>query len=154
MEIAVMLPTYNERENLELLVDALFDLSMPIHVVVVDDHSPDGTGEIASRLAAERPGCLTAIHRQGKLGLGTAHLTGFRAAIARRSDLILSMDADFSHHPRYVPAMAAKIDEGYDLVIGSRYVHGGAVWGSVFLPPTVEQGGQCTCPHGAGVKGL
>ncbi len=133
MRVAVIVPTYNERENIESLVTQLLALPTGIHVIVVDDNSPDGTGEIADHLAAEHPGRVSVIHRDGKLGLGTAYIAGFRQALAGGMDLICTMDADFSHHPRYIPAMVAKIEEGYDLVIGSRYVRGGGAQGCTLM---------------------
>lgn len=125
----LVLPTYNERENLPALVAAIAALPTPIHIVIVDDNSPDGTGVLADALAAASPR-VKVIHRAGKLGLGTAYVAGFSKAIADGADLILTMDADFSHHPSYLPGL---IEAGrrYDLVIGSRYVPGGGVkdWG-------------------------
>ena len=124
-DIHTVVPTYNELENIQKLVPMLLDLPLDLGVIVVDDHSPDGTGDAADRLAGEHPGRVQVIHRGGKLGLGTAYIAGFKSALAQGTRLILTMDADFSHHPRYIPDMVAKIDEGYDLVIGSRYVPGG-----------------------------
>jgi glycosyltransferase involved in cell wall biosynthesis len=123
------LPTYNERENLPALVAALQELLAHIQIIIVDDSSPDGTGALADELAA-RSATIEVIHRAGKLGLGTAYAAGFRRALAQGADLILTMDADFSHHPRYVPALL-EASCRYDLVIGSRYVPGGGVrgWG-------------------------
>jgi len=121
--IAVVIPTYNEAENIEPLVQQLMALPLDLRVIVVDDNSPDGTGAILDRLAAE-DGRVIPIHRPGKLGLGTAHIAGFKRALADGAGLILSMDADFSHNPRYIPAMVDKMRE-CDLVIGSRYVPGG-----------------------------
>ncbi len=126
MKLSVIVPTYNEKENLEPLVDALLALPVSVQVIVVDDNSPDGTGEIGERLASENPGRIRVVHREGKLGLGTAYIAGMYAALEDGSDLIMTMDADFSHPPRSIPAMVDKIEEGYDLVIGSRYVPGGA----------------------------
>ena len=125
----VVLPTYNESENLPALVAAIGALPMPIRVIVVDDNSPDGTGELAEALSHQHGG-IDVIHRKGKLGLGTAYTAGFRRALATSADLILTMDADFSHDPGYLPAMLAA-SQRYDLVIGSRYVPGGGVlyWG-------------------------
>jgi dolichol-phosphate mannosyltransferase len=130
VRVTVIVPTYNEKENIESLVTQLLALPVDVnewgvHVVVVDDDSPDGTGEIADRLAEENEGQVSVIHRSGKLGLGTAYVAGFKHALADGADLVCSMDADFSHNPRYVPDMLAKIEQGYDLVIGSRYVRGG-----------------------------
>jgi glycosyltransferase involved in cell wall biosynthesis len=125
--VQVIVPTYNEKENITTLAELLLTLSIVPDVIIVDDNSPDGTGDIADHLAAEYPGRVHVIHRPGKLGLGTAYIAGFKHAIAEGSDLIVTMDADFSHHPRYIPDMVAKIMHGYDLVIGSRYVPGGGV---------------------------
>jgi len=124
-----VVPTYNERENIEALVTQLLSLSLGLSVTVIDDNSPDGTGDICDRLADGSGGRLRVIHRAGKLGLGTAYLAGFLQALDAGSDLICTMDADFSHNPRYIPAMVEKIGEGYDLVIGSRYVRGGGTSG-------------------------
>lgn len=126
MNISIIVPTYNEKENLASLVTLLLALPVAPEVIVVDDNSPDGTGALADRLAAENPGRVYVIHRPGKLGLGTAYIAGFHYAIAAQRDLIVTMDADFSHPPDRIPAMVAKVAEGYDLVIGSRYIPGGA----------------------------
>jgi dolichol-phosphate mannosyltransferase len=135
LQVAVIIPTYNEKENIEALVTQL--LALParggegdlcewnIRIIVVDDNSPDGTGEIVDRLVEEHAGRVGVIHRAGKLGLGTAYIAGFKRALADGADLICTMDADFSHNPRYIPDMIAKINQRYDLVIGSRYVRGG-----------------------------
>lgn len=132
MKVAAIVPTYNERENIEALVTQLLALPTGVHVIVVDDHSPDGTGEIADRLATQHEGRVTVIHRAGKLGLGTAYIAGFKRGLEDGMDLICTMDADFSHNPRYIPAMVDKIGEGHDLVIGSRYVRGGGTSGCTF----------------------
>lgn len=123
MKIAVIVPTYDERENLPELVAMLLALPFELHVVVVDDNSPDGTGELAEMLAAEEPR-VNVVHREGKLGLGTAYIAGIRRAFELDASHIMTMDADFSHHPRYIPAMIGRIEEA-DLVVGSRYVPGG-----------------------------
>lgn len=125
MDIVVVIPTYNERENIELLVRQLLGLPVGLRVIVVDDNSPDGTGELAEELAAESEGRVSVIHRPGKLGLGTAYIAGFRRAMEEGADYVFTMDADFSHNPRYFPAMVEKAETGCDLVIGSRYVPGG-----------------------------
>jgi len=126
---AVIVPTYNERENIESLVTQLLALSTGVHVIIVDDNSPDGTGAIADRLATEEDDRVSVIHRASKLGLGTAYIAGFKRALAEGAELICTMDADFSHNPRYIPDMVDKIDQGRDLVIGSRYVRGGGTTG-------------------------
>lgn len=126
----LVLPTYNERENLRALIAAILALPVRIQVIIVDDNSPDGTGLLADELASSRDD-IHVIHRAGKLGLGTAYTAGFRQALAMGADLILTMDADFSHDPAYLPALV-EASQRYDLVIGSRYVPGGGVrlWGA------------------------
>jgi dolichol-phosphate mannosyltransferase len=130
VKVAVIIPTYNERENLADLVGQILALDVQGHVIIVDDNSPDGTGELADALTA-RDGRVRVIHRPGKLGLGTAYVAGFRKALADGAERVLTMDADFSHHPRYIPALVS-LTEQYHLGIGSRYVTGGGVtadWG-------------------------
>jgi len=124
MKAMAIVPTYNEKENIELLVNDILDLPVAVEVVIVDDCSPDGTGEIADRLAAAHPGRVHVIHRGGKMGLGTAYIAGFEKALEMGASRIMTMDADFSHPPRYIPAMLQKCEE-VDLTIGSRYVDGG-----------------------------
>jgi dolichol-phosphate mannosyltransferase len=125
------LPTYNERENLEAMIEALagvLDTSQDV-VLVVDDGSPDGTGEIADRLAAEQP-WVSVLHRATKEGIGPAYVAGFRWALAEGAELVLEMDCDFSHDPADVPRLIAATDDA-DLVLGSRYAPGGGTrnWG-------------------------
>ncbi len=117
----VIIPTYNERENLPRIVPAVLEQDPRLEVLVVDDGSPDGTGELADGLAAADPR-VHAIHRSGKLGLGTAYVAGFRWAIAHGFDYVFEMDADFSHDPRHLPTFLAEIADA-DLVIGSRYLN-------------------------------
>ncbi|HMB18760.1 MAG TPA: polyprenol monophosphomannose synthase [Gaiellaceae bacterium] len=139
--ICVCLPTYNERENLERMVDALQKvLGDEDFVLVIDDSSPDGTGEIADRLADERRS-VHVLHRPRKEGLGPAYLDGFRRALELGADLIFEMDCDFSHDPADVPRLAAAA-ESADLAIGSRYVDGGGTrnWG--FLRRFISRGGS------------
>ncbi|GIV79977.1 polyprenol monophosphomannose synthase [Litorilinea aerophila] len=125
----MIVPTYNERENLARLVAALRGLPGDVHVLVVDDNSPDGTGQIALELAARDPGVFV-LQREGKLGLGTAYKAGFAFGLARGYQYLCTMDADFSHHPASVPALLEKAASGYDLVVGSRYVPGGRIVGT------------------------
>jgi glycosyltransferase involved in cell wall biosynthesis len=132
VQTVVIVPTYNECENIETLATQLLALPIGARVIIVDDNSPDGTGAIADRMAEEAEGRVLPIHRAGKLGLGTAYIAGFKRALAESADLICTMDADFSHNPRYIPAMVDRIGEGYDLVIGSRYVRGGGSTGCTF----------------------
>ncbi len=125
----IVIPTYNEAENLSAITRELFALNWPdLHVLIVDDASPDGTGELAERLRGDYPGRFHVIHRPGKQGLGTAYVTGFRYALEHGADYIVQMDADFSHSPAYVPCLLAHLDQ-YDVVVGSRYVPG-AGWTS------------------------
>jgi dolichol-phosphate mannosyltransferase len=131
MRATVCLPTYNERENLERMVNALgAALRDGDRVLVIDDRSPDGTGELADRLSAER-GFVDVLHRERKQGLGPAYLAGFRRALDDGAELVLEMDCDFSHDPQDVPRLIAAAEEGADLVLGSRYVRGGSIpnWG-------------------------
>jgi len=123
LKSAVVIPTYNERENIALLIDAIVSLSLDIRVIVVDDNSPDGTGDLLDEKAVTMP-ALHVIHRPGKMGLGTAHIAGFKSALGMDVECILTMDADFSHHPRYIPDLLAAAQNA-DIVIGSRYVPGG-----------------------------
>ncbi len=121
----IVIPTYNEADNLAKITSALFALSVDgLEILIVDDASPDGTGQIGDELAAQHPGRFHVIHRAGKQGLGTAYLQGFQWALAQKADFIIQMDADFSHSPEYLPAMLQAI-EAYDVVVGSRYVPGG-----------------------------
>ncbi|HXF97617.1 MAG TPA: polyprenol monophosphomannose synthase [Gaiellaceae bacterium] len=142
MRAVVCLPTYNERENLEVMVRALgavLDTARD-RVLVIDDHSPDGTGEIADRLAGELS-WLFVLHRQRKEGLGPAYVAGFRWALAEGAELVLEMDCDFSHDPADVPRLIAAAEEGADLVLGSRYVPGGGTEGWGLLRRLVSRGG-------------
>jgi dolichol-phosphate mannosyltransferase len=128
----LVLPTYNEAGNLERFVKAVRAvLPASAQILIVDDNSPDGTGKIADRLAAEEPN-TTVLHRPHKEGLGPAYIAGFRRALAGGADLVLEMDSDFSHDPKYLPALLDAAERA-DLVIGSRYVTGGGVadWGAV-----------------------
>lgn len=127
MEICVVVPTYNEASNLEGLVDRLIALPFrSLGVLVVDDNSPDGTGQIADRLAGLHPDQVHVLHRVDKRGLGSAYLDGFRMSIQMEVDMVAQMDADFSHPPELLLMMAEEIG-AYDLVLGSRYIEGGGV---------------------------
>ena len=125
MKIAIVTPTYNEAENLPELVSALFALPLDLRVLVVDDNSPDGTGRIADGLAAQN-NRIQVLHRPGKLGLRSAYLNAFQQVMLDNVDAIVQMDADFSHDPRVLPEMVARL-ASCDVVIGSRYVEGGSV---------------------------
>jgi dolichol-phosphate mannosyltransferase len=118
----VIVPTFNERENLPRLIPAILAQHPSLEVLVVDDGSPDGTGALADQIAAEEPR-VHVLHREGKLGLGTAYLAGFRWGLEHGFDYLLEMDADFSHDPTHLPHFLESIQE-YDVVLGSRYLHG------------------------------
>jgi dolichol-phosphate mannosyltransferase len=118
----VVVPTYNERENLPRLVPLILGQDPRLDVLIIDDASPDGTGDVADRIASDEPR-LHVIHRAGKLGLGTAYIAGFRWAIERRYDAVFEMDADFSHDPAHIPQFLDALRE-FDVVLGSRYLHG------------------------------
>jgi dolichol-phosphate mannosyltransferase len=118
----VIVPTYNERQNLPRLIEQVLAQDPRLDVLVVDDNSPDGTGELADEIAAQEPR-VHALHRERKLGLGTAYLAGFRWALARDYAYVFEMDADFSHDPGHLPQFLAAIEDA-DLVLGSRYRHG------------------------------
>ena len=118
----VIVPTYNERDNIERLTSEVLAQDPRLEVLIVDDNSPDGTGQLADGLAAANPR-IHVHHRAGKLGLGTAYLEGFRWGLGRGYDLLFEMDADFSHDPGHLPRFLAAAEE-YDVVLGSRYLHG------------------------------
>lgn len=124
----VIVPTYNEKENIARLVGQIRALTGDVHLLVVDDNSPDGTGGLVDDLAQVDTG-MHVLHRAGKLGLGTAYKAGFAFGLARHYRFLCTMDADFSHSPESLPALLTKASSGYDLVVGSRYVPGGAVEG-------------------------
>ncbi len=126
MQIAIVLPTYNEAENLPRLVSALLLLPLDLKVIVVDDDSPDGTGAIADGLTKQNPGKVDVLHRVGKLGLRSAYMDGFQKAFDLGAEAVVQMDADFSHDPAVLVEMARRIGAN-DVVIGSRYVEGGSL---------------------------
>lgn len=121
----VIIPTYNEKENIENIIRAVFGLEKCFDILVIEDGSPDGTADIVKSLIAEFPNRLAMIERSGKLGLGTAYITGFKWAIEHKYDYVFEMDADFSHNPNDLPRLySACANDGFDLAIGSRYVSG------------------------------
>ncbi|MEZ4461013.1 MAG: polyprenol monophosphomannose synthase [bacterium] len=135
----ICVPTYNEAENIQAIIPAIFAVAPTVHVLVIDDGSPDGTGATADEMAANDDR-IHVLHRTEKAGLGPAYLAGFRWALERDYDKILEMDADFSHQPRYVPTLISGLDT-YDVVVGSRYVKGGGTqnWGA--LRRLISKGG-------------
>ncbi len=126
----IVVPTYNERDNVAEVVTRFLAALPAANLLFVDDNSPDGTGRVLDEIAAKDPR-VHVMHRPGKLGLGTAYLDGFRWGLARSYQYLFEMDADFSHDPRYLPGMLALAEDGADVVVGSRYVDGGGTenWG-------------------------
>lgn len=121
----VIIPTYNEKENIENIIRAVFGLEKTFHILIIEDGSPDGTASIVKELQKEFPERLFMIERKGKLGLGTAYICGFKWAVEHKYDYIFEMDADFSHNPNDLPRLYnACANEGFDVAIGSRYVSG------------------------------
>ncbi len=120
----VIIPMYNERENAAAIIDAVLSLPVAFDILVIDDNSPDGTAAIVKEKMKEYPGRVDIIERSGKLGLGTAYITGFKACVARGYDYICEMDADFSHNPADLVALRSAAVKGADVVVGSRYVTG------------------------------
>ncbi len=134
----VIIPTYNEKENIERIIRAVFSLDQPFHVLIIDDGSPDGTAAIVKKLQHTFPDRLHLREREGKQGLGTAYIHGFRWGLDRHYEYIFEMDADFSHDPSKLPELrSACADEGFDMSVGSRYVKGGRVsnwpWNRVLM---------------------
>ena len=123
MNSLVVVPTYNEIDNLPAIVESILEHAPQTHVLIVDDNSPDGTGALADKLSQDRSEQVFVLHRARKEGLGQAYVEGFRFALARGYGVIVQMDADFSHDPKYLPAFFEAIETN-DLVIGSRYVNG------------------------------
>jgi dolichol-phosphate mannosyltransferase len=140
LKSVIIMPTYNERENLPEIIPAIFQAAPWANVLVVDDNSPDGTGQVADEIAAREPR-LHVLHRPGKQGLGTAYIQGFKLAIGYGFDRIFEMDADFSHDPHYLPAFL-RASENAELVIGSRYVPGGSTPNWTPLRRLISGGGN------------
>ena len=147
-KFAIAIPTYNEKENIVPLIEKVYKVlkGVPVNttIIIIDDNSPDGTGEIADQLSRKfdkSPFCVTVIHRKGKLGLATAYIEAFKKAIAENFNYILSMDADFSHKPEYIPDFLEKIKD-YDLVIGSRNIKGGRAEDWSILRHFISKGGS------------
>ena len=146
----LVLPTYNERDNIEAMVQGIRSQLPQATIWIIDDNSPDGTGQIADVLAAN-DAAIEVIHRSGKLGLGTAYIEAFQRALAADFDCVLQMDADFSHDPRYLPDLLAALPHA-DLVLGSRYVPGGGTQNWSWLRRTISYGGNVVARLGLGVK--
>src|SRR4030081_1003919 len=139
----VVLPTYNERENIEPIVAAILGQSADFEVLVVDDNSPDGTGRIVDGLVEPEPTRVHIMHRAGKRGLGTAYIEGFEWALARNYDFVFEMDADFSHDPADLPRLREPLTRGEaDASVGSRWVPGGGTRNWSFLRTFISRGGS------------
>src|SRR5687768_2307554 len=121
--VLVIIPTYNERDNLDRIIPLALGQDPRLDILIIDDNSPDGTGAIADAIAAAEPR-VHVLHRSGKLGLGTAYLAGFKWGIERQYDALLEMDADFSHDPAHLPQFLGALESGHDLILGSRYLDG------------------------------
>jgi dolichol-phosphate mannosyltransferase len=154
-DVLVIVPTYNERDNLPEIVRAVHQHLSEADLLVVDDNSPDGTGQLADELAAADDK-VHVLHRPGKQGLGTAYVAGFKWALARDYQFIFEMDCDFSHDPKYLPEMLARARGGAELVLGSRYVDGGGTvnWGP--MRKLISRGGSLYARTilGVGVRDL
>lgn len=150
-EALIIIPTYNEHDNLERLLSTVFEEVAEVDILIVDDNSPDGTGDLADKLAAADDR-VHVIHRAGKLGLGTAYVEGFRWGLARNYAYLLEMDADFSHDPKYLPSLLKAGRDGADLALGSRYVTGGGTvnWG--LMRQFISRGGSLYARSVLGVK--
>lgn len=149
-QILVVLPTFNERDNLVPLVEAVQHCLPGASVLIVDDNSPDGTGKIADRLADEREGVFV-LHRAAKLGLGTAYVEAFIWALARDFQTVVQMDVDFSHDPAYLPALVEALSSA-DMVIGSRYTRGGGTENWSALRRFISRGGNWVARIGLGIR--
>ena len=137
MSKLVIIPTYNEKENIAAIIKAVFSLEAGFHILIVDDGSPDGTATIVKELQGQFPQSLFIIERTGKLGLGTAYIAGFKWALARNYAFIFEMDADFSHNPKDLIRLHQACESGADMSVGSRYTKGGKVvnwpWDRIFI---------------------
>lgn len=152
MKTVIVIPTYNESENIKPLVRALFDLHVPdLEIIIVDDHSPDGTAAIVRKLKKHHSK-LHLIRRKEKLGIGSAYLAGFARAIELGADLIFEMDADFSHDPEDIPRIIVQTEKGADLVIGSRKIDGGGVIGWNFARKVMSTGAMVFARTVLGLK--
>ena len=137
MKSLVIIPTYNEKENIAKIIQAVFALEVPFHLLIVDDGSPDGTAEIVQEIQKSEEEHLFLMQRKGKQGLGTAYIAGFKWGLERSYDFIFEMDADFSHNPKDLVRMFRALEQGADVVVGSRYIKGGKVenwpWDRIIL---------------------
>ena len=124
-KVLIIIPTFNERENIEILVKLIFGLAVEADILFVDDNSPDGTGEVVDKMARGNPNRLFVVHREKKMGAGTAHIEGYKFALKKNYGCVIQMDADLSHHPKFVPEFLNAMNE-CDLAIGSRFLRNNA----------------------------
>lgn len=148
----VIIPTFNERDNLPLIVDRVRTAVPSVHILVVDDNSPDGTGELANEMAADHSDEIFVMHREGKGGLGGAYIAGFHWGLEHGYDVLCEMDADGSHAPEQLKRLLNAIDEGADMVLGSRYVPGGTVVNWPKKREILSRGGNIYSRMALGVK--
>jgi dolichol-phosphate mannosyltransferase len=137
----VIVPTFNEQPNIELLIESILAQGAQFDVLVVDDNSPDGTGDLVAALAAQTPR-VQLLRRAGKLGLGSAYIAGFHEGLRQAYPYLCEMDADFSHQPRYLPALLAAAESDADVVLGSRYVKGGGIENWSWMRKLISRGGS------------
>ena len=141
LKTLIILPTYNEKENIEALVEQILARG-PYDILIVDDNSPDGTGEIADRLAEKQINRVHVLHRKEKEGLGKAYVAGFKWGLQRDYDVLFEMDADFSHNPSHLSQFVREIEQGADLVLGSRNIKGGGTRNWSLLRKVISKGGS------------
>lgn len=153
-KVTIVLPTYNERENIKKLIPEIFQVfqenKIPGEVMIVDDSSPDGTSQVVEKLAKNYP--VNLIQREKKLGIGSAYVLGFKKALQNKADVIFEMDADLSHSPKYIPKFIDKLEEGYEVVIGSRKIKGGGVIGWSPYRKLISTGGNFIGKYIAGIE--
>lgn len=141
MEKLVIIPTYNEKENVNEIIRAIFDLNQGFHILIIDDNSPDGTAAVVKSLMQKHPDELFLLERSGKLGLGTAYILGFEWGLEKGYEYLFEMDADFSHDPRDLDRLYQACKQGADVAIGSRYVKGGKLENWPFSRKLISKGG-------------
>lgn len=152
MNTAIIIPTYNEAENIEVLLEKILALGLSdSKIIIIDDNSPDGTGKIVDSLSKKSKNKILLIQRKGKLGLGSAYKEGFRIALRQNASVILTMDADLSHDPNTIPELLSELKES-DLVIGSRYVEGGGIVGFPLWRLALSSVAQALCRFFLGIK--
>jgi len=143
MRVLIVVPTYNEKENIELLINSIFSFAPDVNILVVDDNSPDGTADIIEKIIQNNKS-VNILKRKGKEGVASAYLQGFSWGIQNGYDVLLAMDADFSHDPKYIPLMLKEIEDA-DLVIGSRNIKGGGIENRTFIRNILTKGGSFYC---------